>query len=209
MPRKNLAPVGGEPLLVHTVRAALAAGTVDRVVCSTDDDEIAAVALAAGAEVVIRPPELASDGSPTEDALLHVLDALGPPEPEYVVTLEPTSPLRTAAVIDECVRLAREADADAVLTVSETRAVHGRLEDGLFVPLVPGQPRRRQLRAPLYRESSTVYVTRTAHLRETRSVIGDRVYAVVVPEEEAIDINSELDLVVADALLRRRAEEGA
>ena len=75
------------------------------------------------------------------------------------------------------------------------------------MPLVPGQPRRRQLREPLYRESSTVYVTRTAYLRETGSVVGDRVYAFVVSEEEAIDINSELDLVVADALLRRRASE--
>jgi N-acylneuraminate cytidylyltransferase len=205
VPGKNLAPVGGEPLLVHAIRAALAAGTVDRVVCSTDDDEIAAVARAAGAEVVVRPAELALDESPTEGALLHVLDALGPPAPEYVVTLEPTSPLRTADLIDACVRLAWERDADAVMTVSETHAVHGRLEDGLFVPLVPGQPRRRQLRAPLYRESSTVYVTKAAYLRATNSVVGDRVYALVVPEEQAIDINSELDFVVADALLRRRA----
>jgi len=207
VPGKNLAPVGGEPLLVHAIRAALAAGTVDRVVCSTDDDEIAAVAREAGAEVVMRPAELARDDSPTEDALLHVLDALGPPEPEYVVTLELTSPLRSPGLIDACVRLAQERGADAVITVAESRAVHGRLEDGLFVPLAPGQPRRRQLREPLYRESSTVYVTRTAYLRETRSVVGDHVYAHIVPEEEAIDINSEQDLVVADTLIRRRAGE--
>jgi CMP-N-acetylneuraminic acid synthetase len=209
VPGKNLALVGGEPLVVHTIRAALAAETLDRVICSTDDDEIAAVARAAGAEVVMRPAELARDESPTEDALLHVLDTLEPPEPKYVVTLEPTSPLRTPALIDACVRLARERDADAVITVSETRAVHGRVEDGLFVPLVPGQPRRRQLRTPLYQESSTVYVTRTAYLRAAHSVVGERVYAHVVPEEEAIDINSELDLDVADALLRRRAGERA
>ena len=209
VPRKNLAPVAGEPLIVHTIRAALAAGSIDRLVVSTDDDEIAEVALAAGAEVVKRPAELALDESTTEEALLHALDILGPPEPAYVVTLEPTSPLRTSALIDDCVRLAQERGADAVMTVSETRAIHGRLEEGRFIPLERGQPRRRQLRAPLYRESSTVYVTRTAYLRDTRSVVGDRVYALVVPEEEAIDINSELDLVVADALLRRRTKEDA
>ncbi len=186
IPRKNLAPLAGEPLVVHTIRAALAARTIDRVVVSTDDPEIAAVAAAAGAETVDPPADLAADDSPTEDALVHALDALGDPDPEYVVTLEPTSPLRTPELIDACVERAREVGADALLTVAETRDVIGRVADGRFIPLEPGQPRRRQLRAPLYRESSTVYVTRTAHLRAARSVLADPLYVVVAPAEEAV-----------------------
>lgn len=200
VPRKNLALVAGEPLVVHTIRAARAAATVDRIVVSTDDPEIAEVARGAGAEVVIRPAELARDDSPTEDALLHALEAVSP-EPEYVVTLEPTSPLRAPQLIDDCVRLAQENSADAVITVAETRSVVGRLEDGVFHPLFPGQPRRRQEREPLYAESSTVYVTKVTHLRATHSVIGPHVHALVVSEDQALDINTALDLVVASALL--------
>jgi len=200
LPRKNLALVAGEPLIVHTIRAARAATTVDRVVVSTDDAEIAETARGAGAEVVLRPDRLAADDSPTEDALLHALEDLGT-DPELVVTLEPTSPLRTPELIDACVHLARERDADAVITVTETRSIYGRLDGETFRPLFDGQARRRQLREPLYAESSTVYVTRTAHLRKTRSVVGPRVYALVVPEEQALDVNTAHDLAVADALL--------
>jgi CMP-N,N'-diacetyllegionaminic acid synthase len=202
VPRKNLAQVAGEPLVVHTIRAALAAETLNRVVVSTDDDDIAAISRAAGAEVVMRPPALAADESRTEDALLHAVDALGPPEPDYVVTLEPTSPLRTPALIDTCVRLALDRGADAVVTVAETREVMGRVEGGCFVPLEPGLPRRRQERSALYRELSAVYVTRTSHLRAAGSVLAASPYAVVVPEEQAIDINTTLDLFLADAVMR-------
>lgn len=203
LPRKNIALVAGDPLIVHTIRAALAAATVDRVVVSTDDAEIAETARSAGAEVVLRPARLAGDDSPTEDALLHVLEELGA-DPELIVTLEPTSPLRTPELIDACVHLAREHDADTVITVTETRSIYGRLDGETFRPLFDGQARRRQLREPLYAESSTVYVTRASHLRETRSVVGPQLYALVVPEEQALDINTPHDLAVADALLSAR-----
>jgi CMP-N,N'-diacetyllegionaminic acid synthase len=200
VPGKNLALVGGEELVARAVRIARAAATIDRVVVSTDSPEIAKVAAAAGAEVVARPSDLADDAAPTEAALLHALDTLGGPDPEYVVTLEPTTPLRTSDTIDACVRRAREIGADALITVAETRDVLGRLEAGVFEPLEPGQPRRRQLRAPLYREAGTVYLTRTAHLRATGSVLADTIYAVVVPEKQALDVNGPIDLVVARAL---------
>jgi CMP-N,N'-diacetyllegionaminic acid synthase len=203
LPRKNLALVAGEPLIVHTIRAAQAAGTIDRVVVSTDDGEIAETARRAGAEVVVRPAELARDDSPTEDALLHALDELGA-DPDLVVTLEPTSPLRTPELIDACILLARECDADTVITVVESRSIYGKLDGATFHPLFEDQARRRQLREPLYSESSTVYVTRTSHLRQTRSVVGPELYALVVPEEQALDVNTAHDLVVADAMLSAR-----
>jgi CMP-N,N'-diacetyllegionaminic acid synthase len=204
IPGKNTRPLAGEPLIVHTIRAAQAAKCLDRVVVSTDSDEIASVAEAAGADVVRRPAELATDDSPTEDALIHAVETLGV-APNYVVTLEPTSPLRTPALIDACVELALAADADAVLTVVETRELLGRLVGGRYHYLVPGQPRRRQNREPLYRESSTVYVTRTSWLLENRSVLADEIHAIIAPEEEAVDINTPLDFLVAEAVLRERA----
>jgi CMP-N-acetylneuraminic acid synthetase len=93
-----------------------------------------------------------------------------------------------------------------VIAVAQISELVGRLDDGVFLYLEPGQPRRRQLRQPLYREAGSVYVTRTEHLRRTRSVIGDRIYAVVVPEEEAIDLNTPADFGVVEALLQQRSE---
>jgi len=204
IPGKNIRPLAGEPLVVHTIRAALAARLVNRVVVSTDSAEIAAIAREAGAEVVTRPPELAADESPTEDALIHAVESLGE-DADYVVTLEPTSPLRTPELIDACVERALAEDADAVITVVETRDVLGRVEDGHFHPLDPDSPRRRQDRTPFFRESSTVYVTRTRSLIANRSVLAEPLHAVVVPPDQAIDINSPLDFLVAEAAFRERA----
>jgi CMP-N,N'-diacetyllegionaminic acid synthase len=207
IPRKNLASLGGEALLLHTLHAASGATLLDRLVVSTDDDEIVAVATAAGAEVVRRPPELGTDDCPTEAVLLHVLETLTVDAvPEYVVTLEPTSPLRTSETIDRCLAHAFEHRADCVIAVARAPELVGRLEAGVFRYLEPGQPRRRQLRTPLYRESGAAYVTRTEHLRRTGSILGEPLYAVVVPEEEAVDVNVPVDLQVAEALLAWRAE---
>ena len=209
IPRKNLQPLAGQPLLVHTLEAARQAKTLDQVLVSTDDEEIARVARAQGVEVIARPPELARDESPTEDALLHALDVLKARdgyEPEIVVTLEPTSPLRTAQLIDRCVAELVAGDADAELTVVETRDCFGRVVDGTFQYLVNNQPRRRQDREPLYRESGAVYATRTDSLRKFRSVVGGVVRPVIISAEEALDINTLSDLSLAESLMRSRRE---
>ncbi len=180
VPRKNVRLVHGEPLVARCVRIALEARTLDRVVVSTDDDEIAGVALSAGAEVVRRPASIAGDDAPTSAALVHAVQALGL-SPRWVVTLEPTAPLRRAETIDRCVLMAEERQAGSVVTVRPDTGLFGRLSaDGRFLPLDPGAPRRRQERQPLYAESGTVWVTRAAALLKTGEVLVDPVYALVV-----------------------------
>jgi N-acylneuraminate cytidylyltransferase len=208
---KNIRLLGGIPLMAYAILAAKQSSMLDRCVVSTDHPDIAKVAEAYGVEVIERPAELATDQAPTEWALLHVLEALGKTgyRPEYVVTLEPTSPLRTSALIDRCIEIAVfHPDADCVMTVVETRKCYGRLVEGRFEYLFPNQPRRRQERQPLYEESSTVYVTRTEALERDRSVIGQSRYGVVVDDpREAIDINEPLDFILAEAVLAQRREE--
>src|SRR6185436_9473960 len=111
-----------------------------------------------------------------------------------------TSPLRSPASIDACVEAARAHGGGSVVTVTATTEILGRLEEGVFRPRAPGQPRRRQLREPLYREVGVAYVTPANGLRERGSVLVDPIYAVVVPEEEAVDINTRLDLALAEAI---------
>ena len=178
---------------------------LSRLVVSTDDPEIAGIAAAEGVDVIERPAAFATDESPTEEALVHALETLEAREgwkPDWVVTLEPTSPLRSAALIDRCIALADERGAGAVVTVTETRESLGRIEGDRFRLLFPGQPRRRQERRPLYRESSTVWVTRAATLRRTRSVLAEPMLPVIVSAEEAMDVNTLLDFAIAEALLR-------
>lgn len=211
VPRKNLRALGGKPLLAHSIEAARASKGLTRVVVSTEDEEITLVAKAHGSEVVQRPAELARDDSLTEPVLLHAVDQLAAEgfRADAVATLEPASPLRSARLIDACVGRLLRGDCDAVLTVVETRACYGRLLPGdRFEHLVPGQPRRRQLRQPLYEESSAVYVTLVDALRRAGSVLGTNPVAVVAEAAEAIDINTELDLAIAEGMLaHRRSKE--
>jgi CMP-N,N'-diacetyllegionaminic acid synthase len=204
VPRKNIRPLGGKPLLSHTLAQIATVPEIDVAVVSTDDVEIAAVARADGGRVVERPAELAGDTAPTEWALLHALDALAEKGEhfDYVMVLEPTSPFRSPATIRRCMERIVEADGKSLMTVVETRANIGSLEAGVFRPLVPGAPRRRQERKPFYIESSTVYVASVGYLRASGTLVCDDWLAVSVDERETVDINTPLDFEVAQALFR-------
>jgi len=211
IPRKNVRPLAGKPLIQYTVEEAKKSKYLDRILVSTDDFEIAAISRDVGAEVILRPSELATDTSPTEDALIHVVETLRKNEgyeTDIVVTLEPTSPLRTAELVDRCVETLFQTDADSVITVSETRECLGRVVGGRFEFMLKDQPRRRQDREPLYKESSTVYVTRVESLLRLKSVLGERLYAVITRDDEAVDINTPLDFVMAEAVIQWRQRRG-
>lgn len=203
VPRKNVRPLAGRPLLHYTLDQIGGVPEIDRAVVSTDDAEIAKVARAGGGEVLDRPAELATDSAPTEWALLHALDTLEAAGDafDYVMVLEPTSPFRTPETIRRCMMRIAESDAPSLMTVIETRANLGTVDNGKFRPLVPGAPRRRQERAPFYVESSTVYIARVDFLRETGSLVAENWAAEIVPEGEAIDINTPQDFLVAEALM--------
>ena len=174
VPRKNIVLLDGRPLIYHTISKAQRSRYISKLVVSTDDEEISAIASGFGAEVIMRPAELATDEARTEPVLIHVLNMLRDRDgyrPDIVLTLEPTSPLRSADLIDRCVEELAGSGADAVITVVGTSALVGRVvENSHFQYLVPNQPRRRQEREPMYRESSTVYATKTEVLRKTNSV---------------------------------------
>jgi len=204
VPLKNIKSLRGTPLLAYAIRSAQQASSLSRFVVSTDHEDIARCAWEHGADVVDRPTAYATDTASTESALLHTLDVLEERDgfiPDIILTLEPTSPFRTAATIDRCVALFEKTDADSVIGVVETRSCYGRITDGRFSFLFPNQPRRRQEREPLYKEASIIYGTRTKTLREKQSVLGDCLYPLIVSEEEAFDINTPFDFMLAEALM--------
>jgi CMP-N-acetylneuraminic acid synthetase len=205
---KNIRPLAGKPLLAYTVEAALAAFAHPPIV-STDCGTIAGVAHALGARVVMRPPELATATASTESALIHVLDLLELEgwRPAWIMTLPPTSPLRSAETIrrfhDEVRRC--PGDQDCLMSVTENRGDFWRMSAGGAVErLFADAPRRQQDREALFEENSAIYLTAVAALRETGSILGRRVRGLAIDLAEGWDINSALDFEIAEALLRRR-----
>ncbi|GAC1321191.1 MAG: acylneuraminate cytidylyltransferase family protein [Chloroflexota bacterium] len=219
IPRKNLQLLAGKPLVARAVEAGLAAGRVDRVLCSTDDQDIAEAARAAGAEVpFLRPADLAADGSEDWPVFMHALDWLDEHEhwqPELVVNLRPTSPLRRPSHVDAAIELLLATGADSVKAVSLARQhphkMWLRSESGLVEPFLktafrlergPDVP-RAQLQ-DVYWQNGVVDVTRREVIRQQKRMIGQRVAGLVTEAVDSIDIDTPLDLQLAALLLEQR-----
>jgi CMP-N,N'-diacetyllegionaminic acid synthase len=138
--------------------------------------------------------------------VLQVLAQRNQPDYDYIMVLEPTSPLRSAETIRGCIRTIVERDAQSLLAVRETRENIGTIDDGYFRPLRPDAPRRRQDRKPFFVESSTVYICRADYLKATGTLVAKDWCAYVVPDIEAVDINTLEDFALAECLVRMRKE---
>jgi len=216
---KNLVQLAGVPLIAHTAMAARASRTLDRVVVSTDDERIAAVAREHGLETpFLRPSALAADDTPMLPVLQHAVSSIEESGQliDVVVLLQPTSPLRRAVHIDSAVELLRESGADSVVSVIEVphrfnpksvmRFDGGRLQPYENAPVLT----RRQDKPVLYaRNGPAVLAVRRNVLMEQGALYGDDCRPLMMDPESSVDIDSPWDLVVAEAVLaRRRASEG-
>jgi len=207
VPDKNMQPLKGKPLLQYTVECAVAAGCFDRILVSTDSERYAQAAKGWGAEVVMRPDQMSQDASSTEDVVLHVLDSLDQ-DPEWVCTLQPTSPFRTPENIRAVMDKASAGDADVVFTVSKEYSDFWQTaEDGTLVRLFPDAPRRQQERTPLLVENSSVYCNRTSSVRALKKMYLGKVEGVEVSPQEGFDINTAEDLRYAAFLMGASAAD--
>ena len=213
LPRKNVLPLGGRPMIAWSVAAAQGSKLIDRTVVSTDDTEIADAARAAGGDVpFLRPAIMATDTVSVYDALFHAVDTIGGSW-DYIVLLQATSPLRSAADIDGCIRACAEGGAPAALTVTSAPKPPEwmvRLEpDGRMLPvLAPTERNRRQDFVPAYVPNGAVYVAETDWLRRTRNFMSPDTRAYVMPTERSIDIDTALDLVAASHLAASETKKG-
>jgi N-acylneuraminate cytidylyltransferase len=199
--------LAGKPLIAWTIAAAQGAAHLDRVILSTEDSHIAEVAARFGCEIPFRrPTELAGDGTPSADVVLHALATLDRSF-DLVVLLQPTSPLRMAADIDGCLR--RCVDRQAPACVSVTQAKIG--PDWMFhlgagdrlQPVLPhgAMPQRRQDLSPTYVPNGAVYVARIGWFRVQRSFYGPDTVAFEMPKDRSIDIDDAIDFRLAETLL--------
>jgi len=208
VPRKNVRPLAGRPLLAHTIDHALAAHRVTRVVVSTDDAEIGAIATQGGAEVIWRPAEISGDTATTESALLHALDALQTAEgyaPDLVVLLQCTSPLRLPGDIDRAVETLLENRADSLLSlVPFGRFLWQVGADGRPQPYnydYRRRPRRQEHTSGLYVENGSIYIMRPWVLREENNCLGGRIAHYVMHPLTIVEIDAPEDFALAEAIL--------
>lgn len=198
VPLKNLALVGGVPLVTRAVRACLRAELVDQVVVSTDHPQIAETARAAGAVVVQRPEELSGATASSESAVLHALDALGE-DPEVVVLVQCTSAFIDPADLSAAVRRVLDGEADSVVSGLPTHEFLWTAA-GAGVNHDPAVRQRRQDREPQFRENGAFYVMRTAGLREHGHRFFGEVAVQPVPPQHAIEVDDPGDLELVRAL---------
>ncbi|MCF6469600.1 sialic acid synthase [Nonomuraea sp. MG754425] len=198
VPLKNLALVGGVPLVTRAVRACLRAELVDQVVVSTDHDGIAETARQAGAIVVERPEELSGATASSESAVLHALDALGA-DPEIVVLVQATSAFIDPDDLSAAVRKVLDGEADAVVSGLPTHEFLW-TAGGSGVNHDPAVRQRRQDRAPEFRENGAFYVMRTAGLRAHGHRFFGEIAVQPVPVKHAIEIDNPEDLELVRAL---------
>lgn len=209
LPRKNIKPLAGKPMIVWTIEAALRSKVAARVVVSTEDDEIARVAQDAGAEVPFRrPAALATDTADSFSVAEHALKALAAAgyRPQFLLLLQPTSPLRTAADIRRAARLRESRDADAVVSVAESPVSPQWLQTidakGVLHPWAGGKgPSRRQDAPRTYCPNGALYLVRTKTLLRAKDFSPPGALACVMPPERSVDVDTAHDFAVAGFLL--------
>jgi len=204
VPKKNIKLLAGKPLLYYTAQHAFEADLLTKIIISTEDEEIAEVAQSLGIEVpFMRPQELATDTSPSIDAVVHAIiemEKLG----EYydaVCLLQPTNPLRDKGTIDACIQKMIDEDLDCVITTLKVPHEHNPFwvylekEDGSLELSTGGTnpiPRRQSLPDAYFREGS-VYVTKTNIILERNTLYGDRVGGYLLDQACPINIDTMAD----------------
>lgn len=205
IPHKNIKPLIGKPLIEYTIETALSVTNIDKIVVSTDNDEIINVCKKYNNILIFRRPDrLATDTSPTVLTILHVLKKLETEYnlyPDVVLTLEPTSPLRSRNTIENCISLFVNSQVQSVMGVSELSHYPGLIIKGRYNFLLEDKKRRRQDRDPVFIENGVIYGTRTSYLKSKKRVIEDSPSPLIIPKNESIDINEAFDFALAESLM--------
>lgn len=206
LPRKNVLHLSGKPLITYSIEAGTLSKYVDDLVVSSDNEEILKISQKFGANIIVRPDYLASDSATTYDAVKHTLENIS--GYDYLVLLQPTSPLRTARHIDEAIEFLDEKDADAVVSVSEmehsplwsnslpdSKSLKGFLNDEIA-------GKRSQDLEKYFRVNGAIYICKIdKFLEEKTFFIKDNIFAYEMSRNSSIDIDEAIDFKLAEVMM--------
>jgi len=206
IPKKNIYPICGKPLIAWTIKAANGSKHISRTILSSDSIEIIDIARKYGVEApFVRPRKLAEDDTPALPVIRHAVDWLKENEkyvPDYIVLLQPTSPLRTSKHIDEALEKLINSDADSIVSVVKTPHRFNpysimEMKDGFLKPFLQYDELKnvRQLKPVFYaRNGAAIYAFTHKCLTEKNSIYGDKILAYEMTREESVDIDDMFDL---------------
>jgi len=215
VPRKNIRPLAGKPLIAYAIEIGLQSDLINRVIVSTDDHKIANVAMQYGAEVpFMRPKDLGRDDSPEWLAWRHAIEETlrepGSRKMDIFVSLPPISPLRSIEDVNTCIKAFIESDADITITIKNASRHPSFnmvfLDDNGYAQLVMPPEKalhRRQDTSVVYDMTTVAYVTRPDYILKADSHFEGKVKTVIIPEERALDIDTELDFAFAEFMMNR------
>lgn len=215
--KKNILDVNEQPLIFWTIDAAKKSRYIDRLIVSTDSEDIKNVCQALGAEVpFLRPRALASDTATSIDVVLHAVAFLENQGSrfDYLILLEPTSPLRTVDDIDGALSmLAHHAEAQAIVGVAKHESTHPNFsvrinEQGLLSPLTQGdnQSSRRQDISCVYYFEGTIYISKIEALKQKRSFYHNLTLPYIVDRHKALEVDELMDVYLVEAMMRYHKE---
>lgn len=215
VPRKNIRPLCGKPLLQYTAEAALNSRSLSKVILSTEDEEIAEVGRACGLSVpFFRPAELAEDATPMLPVIQHALQWMEAEGEcfDALCLLQPTNPLRRSEDVDGCIELLEKTDSDTVVTVLPVPAEYNPhwvyfKGEGDILRLSTGEPSpisRRQDLPPAFHREGAVYVTRTQVIKERNSLYGERLAGYLMDPNRSVNIDDATDWERAVSLISGR-----
>ncbi len=216
LPRKNLLPLAGVPLVGHSILAAQSCPGITECIVSTEDAEIKRVSLAYGARVIDRPAHLATDEAQTHGVVAHVLAELKAEGelPDYVVLLQPTSPLRQAAHIQAC--LEAFFASTAACAISVTKEEHHPYKDfivqgGLLQQFFEGQnPELARQKLPeVYRQNGAIYLLSSELFLSNMVFFNPPALAFIMDPADSIDVDTEIDFLLAELIMARRNQGAA
>ena len=209
IPKKNIKPLRGKPLISYSIEHAKKSKYINKVVVSTEDEEIAEISTEYSAEIIERPKELAKDESPTIDAIFHALAVLKTENynPDIIILLQPTSPLRNAEDIDNAMELFLNSGCESVVSVCEVE--HSpywslKIEDNHLKPIFGEKylEMRRQDLPKVYMPNGAIFISTPENLRKYKSFHCPKTIPYVMPLERSVDIDKEIDFMLAELLMR-------
>ena len=209
IPLKNIKELSGKPLIAYTIEEALKSKMLDRIIVSTDHDEIARVSREYGAEVPFKRPADISEDVPTELVLKHTIKYLEEVErykPDILVTLQPTSPLRKVNDIDNAINKLIYTNADSVVTVCEIDERPEwmvQIKSGKVKPFVTKEIKlvARQELPKLYKLNGAVFVSTRSLIMNEEKIVGGDIQPVIMGKEESVDIDTPIDFLIAGIIM--------
>jgi len=206
LPRKNILKLAGKPLIAYSIEASLQSKYIDRVIVSSDDDEILNISKDYGADIIKRPDYLASDTATSFDAVKHTIQNVA--NYDYIILLQPTSPLRNTSHIDQAIKLLETKNADAIVSVCEmdhSPLWSNTLDDSLSMKNFLADEvlaKRSQDLESYFRLNGAIYICSVEKLLEEQSFfLRDNIFAYVMSREDSIDIDEKLDFRIAEILM--------